>query len=152
MDDIRNSLQFICDHGLFPEVETTIGCTASDEVAVDGRKVLLFCSNDYLGLASGAKLKTAAHEAIERYGVGSGGSRLVSGSSDIQEQLEREIAEFKGREAAITFSTGYMANTGVIPAITNLRNLEESGDHYELSPFLSKRTTIFVDELCHASV
>lgn len=152
MDDIRNSLQFIRDHGLSPDVETIIGCTTSDEVAIDGRKVLLFCSNDYLGLASSPKLKAAAHEAIERYGIGSGGSRLVSGSSDIQWQLEREIAEFKGREAAITFSTGYMANTGVIPAITNLINLKESGDHYELSPFLGKRTTIFVDELCHASV
>ena len=86
-------------------------------VTVDGKSVVLLCSNDYLGLAEHPALKQAACDALERYGFGSGASRLVSGNTELHEELERRIAEFKGAESAILFNSGYAANTGVIPAV-----------------------------------
>lgn len=152
MEEIRKSLRFIFEHGLYPEVEKVSGCTTSPYVNIDGRRVLLACSNDYLGLASSPIVKRAAQEAIEKYGVGSGGSRLVSGNADIQAELERLIADFKGGEAAITFSTGYMANIGTIPAVADVLNISSSGERFQTSPFSRTHTIIFADEFCHASV
>jgi 8-amino-7-oxononanoate synthase len=84
---------------------------------VNGREAILLCSNNYLGLAEHPILKQAARSALERFGVGSGASRLVSGNMELHEELERRIAAFKGTEAAIVFNSGYAANTGVIPAV-----------------------------------
>lgn len=86
-------------------------------VWVEGIEAVLLCSNDYLGLAARPELREAAIAAMERYGFGSGASRLVSGTSPLHAQLEQRIADFKGTEAAILFNSGYAANTGVIPAI-----------------------------------
>jgi len=86
-------------------------------VMVDEKPVVLLCSNNYLGLAEHPALQKAACDAMERYGFGSGASRLVSGNTELHEELERRIAEFKGAEAAILFNSGYAANTGVIPAV-----------------------------------
>ena len=86
-------------------------------VTVDGKPVVLLCSNNYLGLAEHPALKQAACDAMERYGFGSGASRLVSGNTELHEELERRIAAFKGADSAILFNSGYAANTGVIPAI-----------------------------------
>ena len=80
-------------------------------------KVIVLCSNNYLGLAEHPALRRAAADAIERYGLGTGASRLVSGTTELHEELERRIALFKGAEAAIAFNSGYAANTGVIPAV-----------------------------------
>ena len=86
-------------------------------VTMDGKLVVLLCSNNYLGIAEHPALKHAACDALERYGSGSGASRLVSGNTELHEELERRIAAFKGSESAILFNSGYAANTGVIPAV-----------------------------------
>lgn len=86
---------------------------------MEGRTYLMLSSNSYLGFCNDERLKQAAHEAIEKYGVGSGGSRLTTGSYDIHRRLEQEIAAFKGTEAAVVFNTGYMANVGTISALAN---------------------------------
>ncbi len=84
---------------------------------VDGRRLVAFASNDYLGLASHPKLVAAVVDAVQRYGVGSGASHLISGHHEEHERLELELARFVGLPKALAFSTGYMANTGVIPAL-----------------------------------
>jgi 8-amino-7-oxononanoate synthase len=86
-------------------------------VTVDGISKLLLCSNDYLGLAHHPALNQAACEAMERYGFGSGASRLVSGTSSLHKELEDRISLFKGTEASLLFNSGYAANTGIIPAV-----------------------------------
>lgn len=88
-------------------------------VRIDGRDVLMLSSNSYLGLCSDQRLKQAVIDAIELYGTGSGGSRLITGSYEIHHRLEEEIAAFKGAPAALVFNTGYMANVGVISAIAD---------------------------------
>jgi 8-amino-7-oxononanoate synthase len=87
------------------------------EVTVDGRRMLAFCSNDYLGLAADPRLVEALQAGAARYGVGSGAAHLVSGHSRAHHALEDELAEFTGRERALLFSTGYMANLGVVTAL-----------------------------------
>ncbi len=86
-------------------------------VTMNGKRLLLMCSNDYLGLAGHPALRKAASAAMDRYGFGSGASRLVSGTSGLHRELEQKIARFKGTEAALAFNSGYAANTGIIPAI-----------------------------------
>ncbi len=86
-------------------------------VIMNGKKRLLMCSNDYLGLSCRPALRDAATRAMAVYGFGSGASRLVSGTNPLHLQLEQRIAQFKKTEAALLFNSGYAANTGVIPAI-----------------------------------
>src|SRR5512139_1118796 len=103
-------------------------------VAVRGdREYVDFSSNDYLGLSSHPALVRAAREALERYGVGAGASRLMSGDLAIHHELETAVAEFKGCGAALVFNSGYQANTGIVPAL------------------FGRRDGIFADQLCHAS-
>jgi 8-amino-7-oxononanoate synthase len=96
---------------------TVLDSCEGPHITVQGRKLLLLCSNDYLGLASHPALSTAASAAMEQHGLGSGSSRLVSGTSRLHRELEQRIARFKGTEAALAFNSGYAANTGIIPAI-----------------------------------
>ncbi|RMF13222.1 MAG: 8-amino-7-oxononanoate synthase [Candidatus Dadabacteria bacterium] len=93
------------------------------EVEVDGRKVLLCCSNDYLGLAGDPRLKAAAIAAVEQWGTGSGASRLISGSMTPHHELERAVADWKRTEAALVFNSGYHANVGTIPALVGRGDL-----------------------------
>ncbi len=86
-------------------------------VNIDGRPVILMASNNYLGLASHPKLKQAAISATERYGVGTGASRLISGTLTPHTELETALARFKQTQAALVFGSGYMANLGLIPAL-----------------------------------
>jgi len=97
--------------------QVRIGTAMGPRITVDGRQIVHLCSNDYLGLAGHPALQQAACEAMNHYGFGSGASRLVSGNTELHEDLERRIAAFKGSESAILFNSGYAANTGVIPAI-----------------------------------
>src|ERR1700735_3028000 len=83
-------------------------------VLLDGQPVLLLCSNNYLGLADHPRVREAAAEAAMRWGVGAGASRLVSGTMTIHRRLEEHLAAFKGRESALLFGSGYLANTGVV--------------------------------------
>ena len=108
---------------------------ASEPVTmVDGREVLVLCANNYLGLATHPKLKQAALEAIEKYGVGSGAVRAISGNMDVHMELEERLAKFKKAEASLTYPTGFMANSGLIP------QLVDKGD------------LIISDELNHGSI
>jgi 8-amino-7-oxononanoate synthase len=103
-------------------------------VLLDGRPVLLLCSNNYLGLADHPRVREAAADAAMRWGVGAGASRLVSGTMTIHRRLEQRLADFKRRERALLFGSGYLANTGVVAA------LARPGD------------VIFSDALNHASI
>ncbi len=111
-----------------------VGSVQGPKVMVNGKSMLLMCSNNYLGLAEHPALREAACAAMERYGFGSGASRLVSGTSDLHAELERKIAQFKDTEAAILFNSGYAANTGIIPVVAS------AGD------------AILSDSLNHASI
>ncbi len=104
------------------------------ELAIDGNRYLNFCSNDYLGLANHPQVVAAFHDAASHYGVGSGASHLVNGHSRIHHQLEDALAEFTGRERALLFSTGYMANLGAVSAL------------------LGRHDAVFEDRLNHASL
>ena len=90
---------------------------------VDGREVISLSSNDYLGLTHHPRLREAALKAVGEYGVGSGAVRTIAGTMSEHEQLEAELAEFKGVEAVLTFQSGFTANTGVIPTITGEADL-----------------------------
>jgi glycine C-acetyltransferase/8-amino-7-oxononanoate synthase len=103
-------------------------------VTIDGRPVILMASNNYLGLATHPALKRAAIQATQRFGVGAGAARLVSGTLPPHVELESELARFKGTEAALAFGSGYLVNLGVIPALIGADGL------------------ILADRLCHASL
>lgn len=97
---------------------------ASEPVTkVDGREVIVLCSNNYLGLATHPKLKQAAITAIEKYGVGSGAVRAISGNMDIHMELETRLAKFKHAEASLTYPTGFMVNSGLIPQLVDKDDL-----------------------------
>ena len=112
----------------------TIESPIDAEVVINGKKVLNFCSNNYLGLANHPKLKEAAKLAIDKYGVGPGAVRTIAGTTTLHKELEKKLAEFKNAEAVITFQTGFVANLAVIPAL------------------VGKEDIIFSDELNHASI
>jgi 8-amino-7-oxononanoate synthase len=103
-------------------------------VLLDGKPVLLLCSNNYLGLADHPRVREAAAEAAVRWGVGAGASRLVSGTMTIHRRLEERLAAWEGSEACLLFGSGYLANIGTIGALAG------AGD------------TVFSDELNHASI
>ena len=97
------------------------GCSST--LSVEGRSLINFCSNDYLGLASHPDISLALKQAADLYGTGSGASHLVSGHSVVHQKLEEQLAEYAGRPRALLFSTGYMANMGAINALVGRRDL-----------------------------
>src|SRR5512143_2039637 len=103
-------------------------------VSVDERRLISLSSNDYLGLTHHPRLKEAALQAVREFGAGSGAVRTIAGTMTLHEELERDLAAFKGTEATLTFQSGFTANTGVIPTITGEGDL------------------IVSDELNHASI
>src|SRR5665648_819448 len=88
-------------------------------VLLDGRPVLLLCSNNYLGLADHPLVRQAAADAAMRWGVGAGASRLVCGNMTIHRRLEERLAAFKGSSACVLFGSGYLANTGIVAALAH---------------------------------
>ncbi len=112
----QQELQLIEEKGLTRKLRSFSNGNES-EVIINGENFLLFSSNNYLGLATDFRLKKKASEGISKYGTGAGGSRLTTGNFDIHEQLESEIAVLKKTEAAIVFSSGYLANIGVISSV-----------------------------------
>ncbi|MBA1446371.1 MAG: 8-amino-7-oxononanoate synthase [Chromatiales bacterium] len=112
----------------------TIDGPQQPELLVDGRQMLSFCSNDYLGLANHPEVIRALQQGAGRYGVGSGSAHLISGHSRAHEELEEALAVFTGRPRALLFSTGYMANIGVVSAL------------------LGRGDLLFEDRLNHASL
>ena len=101
------------------------------EVTINGRRVLLFGSNAYLGLTNHPKLKEAAIAAVKKYGTGCAGSRFLNGTLDLHVQLEKRLAEFVGKEDAITYSTGFQVNLGVVSCVTGREDyiLWDERDH-----------------------
>src|SRR5262245_4528201 len=115
---IQDELKALHNASLYRRLRAVAG--EQDAVlTVDGRQVLNFCSNNYLGLANHPALRKAAKQAIDRYGCGSGASRLISGNMTLHEELENKIAELKGTEAALLFNSGFQANTGVISVLVD---------------------------------
>ena len=113
---LASELRALEEHSL-RRVRRTVGGAQGPEVLVNGRRVLCFASNNYLGLADDERLRRAAIDALESSGTGSGASPLVSGHMAEHEALEREIAAWLGFEAALVFGSGYHANVAVIPAL-----------------------------------
>lgn len=133
MKDIKIKLDNIKSNNLYREIKY-LNKPQEKYTVIDNKKILLMASNNYLGLANNEEVKEEAIKAIKTYGLGSGGSRLTTGSYDLYKKLEEKIAKFKGSEACLVFNNGYMANLGVISAICD--------ENY----------TIFSDELNHASI
>lgn len=132
LEFIDEELELLKGTGLYRKLRT-IEKTDGRTIVIDGKPYLNFCSNNYLGLANHPAVVAAAKEAIEIFGAGSGASRLISGNFSIHDKLERKIAEFKKREAAIVFTTGYTANLGIVSAL------------------LDEKDTVIIDRLNHAS-
>ena len=144
MEKIRKILSYASEKKLYPDLRIVDG-PPEPEVVVDGRKVLMFTSNNYLGLATHPKIKQAAIDAIKKYGVGSDGSRLLSGNLKIHRAFEEVIARFKGGADAIVWPTGYSANISAVSALARPLKVGP-GDFFSLG------TIILSDELNHASI
>jgi 8-amino-7-oxononanoate synthase len=114
--DIAERLEDLRERGLYRRMRLVSG-PQGPRVLLDGKPVLLLCSNNYLGLADHPRVREAAAEAAMRWGVGAGASRLVSGNMTVHRRLEEQLAEFKGREACVLFGSGYLANAGIVQAL-----------------------------------
>ena len=150
-DMISRAVDTLNERGYYPRIDEIADFPSGSEVLVRGKVCANFSSNDYLGLSKHPKVLEASRKALKRYGFGSGGSRLTSGNQSIHNQLERRIAEFEGREDAVVFSAGYLANAGIIPALVGaslwgLMNSLEPGNT------LFPSCEVFLDELVHSSI
>jgi glycine C-acetyltransferase len=132
-DWITQELEGLKAQGLYNRIRT-IGSPQGAWLVVDGKKVLNFCSNNYLGLANHPKLVAAAQKAAAEMGVGPAAVRTIAGTTSLHLELEKRLAAFKGVEAAITFQSGFAANLAAIPAL------------------VGKEDVIFSDRLNHASI
>ncbi len=133
MNDIEERLEDLRERGIYRKLRMISG-PQGPRVLLNGKPVLLLCSNNYLGLADHPRVREAAAEAAMRWGVGAGASRLISGNMTIHRRLEESLAEFNGSEACVLFGSGYLANMGTIAALAG------EGD------------VVFSDELNHASL
>ena len=130
---VKNEIENLKNNQLYRTMHT-ITSPQKAHITINNRDLILLASNNYLGLIDDDRVKRAAVEAVEKYGTGSGGSRLTTGNLILHEELEKDLADFKYTEAAILFNTGYMANVGTISALG------------------VKGSVIFSDELNHASI
>jgi len=130
---LQSGLEERASQGLLRSRRTLLS-PQSPNIVVDGNAYLSFCSNDYLGLANHPQLIAALQQGAQQYGAGAGAAHLVSGHMQVHHQLEIELAAFVGKPAALLFSTGYMANLGVVQAL------------------VGKDDTVFADKLNHASL
>jgi glycine C-acetyltransferase len=130
---IETELAKLKEQGLYTNIRT-LDSAQGAWLDVDGRRVLNFCSNNYLGLANHPRLREAVKAAIDRMGIGPAAVRTIAGTTALHLELERRLAAFKGVEAAITFQSGFNANIAVIPAL------------------VGKGDLIFSDQLNHASI
>jgi 8-amino-7-oxononanoate synthase len=132
-DFVERELAQLHEAGLYRVLRRVEG-DQGPTLLLDGREVINFSSNNYLGIANHPTLCQAAKTAIDHYGCGSGASRLISGNMTLHEELEAKIAAFKGAESALVFNSGFQANTGVIPALVGADDV------------------VFSDALNHASI
>jgi glycine C-acetyltransferase len=133
LDCVQEEIQALKEAGFYNNIRT-ISSPQGAWLVIDGRRILNFCSNNYLGLANHPRLVEAAKSAIDRYGVGPGAVRVISGTNDLHIELEKRMAKFKGVEAAITLQSGFQANTAAIASL------------------IGKKDIIFSDQLNHASI
>jgi 8-amino-7-oxononanoate synthase len=142
--NVKLLLDRICEHNLYPRILTIEEGVNEPECVADGSKLLQFGANNYLSLSNCPEVKAAAIRAIEEFGVGPGGSRLMSGNVTVIEEAERRIANLVGMEDCLTFPTGYMANVTVFKTLMNplLGRL----------PYRRADGAIFVDEYVHGSI
>lgn len=133
MIEIEERLEELKDRGLYRRMRLVSG-PQGPRVVLDGRPVLMLCSNNYLGLADHPCVREAASEAAMRWGVGAGASRLVSGNMTAHRRLEERLASFKGAESCLLFGSGYLANLGIVSSLAG------PGD------------VVFSDALNHASI
>ena len=133
LDWLTQEIDGLKEQGLYNRIRT-IGSAQGAWITVDGKNVLNFCSNNYLGLANHPKVVEAAKEATKKYGVGPAAVRSIAGTTDLHVQLEQRLAKFKGAEDVITFQSGFTANLGTISAL------------------VAKEDVIFSDRLNHASI
>jgi 8-amino-7-oxononanoate synthase len=133
LDFIPAELRALEDAGLQREVRA-LDSAQEPEVVIDGERLILLASNNYLGLATDPRVVEAAAEAARRWGAGTGSARLISGGMRLHDELEQRLAAFKRTESALLFSSGYLANLGTISAL------------------VSRGDAIFSDELNHASI
>jgi len=133
LDDILKEISHLASLGLKRTLRLVEG-PQGPWVTIGGKKVLLMCSNDYLGLAGHPLVKEAAVKAVERWGAGAGASRLVSGNMEPHVMLEERVREFKKAPSALLFNSGYTANMGVITALAD------------------RSAEVFSDRLNHASI
>ncbi len=138
-DFIRQDVAALKEAGLFINLRV-MGSPADAWMVVDGKKVLNFCTNNYLGLANHPKMKKAAKEAIDRWGVGPAAVRSIAGTQALHIQLEKRLAEFKGVEDALYVQSGFCANQAAIPALVGQDRATGAQD------------AIFSDRLNHASI
>jgi 8-amino-7-oxononanoate synthase len=136
VSDIEARLDELRESGLYRRMRHVSGPQGS-RVVLDGRPVLLLCSNNYLGLADHPRVREAAADAAMRWGAGAGASRLVSGTMTVHRRLEEALAAFKGTESSVLFGSGYLANLGVVGALARLGGSDP---------------VVFSDELNHASI
>jgi glycine C-acetyltransferase len=133
LDWLADELANLIEDGLYNSIRT-ISSAQGAWLEVDGKHVLNFCSNNYLGLANDVRVREAAKNAIDKYGVGPAAVRSIAGNLKVHRELEMRLAKFKGAEAAIAFQSGYVSNLATIPAL------------------VGKEDVIFSDELNHASI
>jgi len=140
VSDVEARLDELRESGLYRRMRHVSGPQGS-RVVLDGRPVLLLCSNNYLGLADHPRVREAAADAAMRWGAGAGASRLVSGTMTVHRRLEEALAAFKGTESSVLFGSGYLANLGVVSALARLS-----------APTHPDGAVVFSDELNHASI
>jgi len=138
-DFIREDVSSLKDSGLFINLRI-MGSPADAWMVVDGKRVLNFCTNNYLGLANHPKMKKAAKKAIEQWGVGPAAVRSIAGTQALHIQLEKRLAQFKGVEDALYVQSGFCANQAAIPALVGQDRATGAQD------------AIFSDRLNHASI
>ncbi|WP_312649699.1 glycine C-acetyltransferase [Proteiniclasticum sp.] len=130
---LTENLHDLKSKGLYNEIDILEGSNGP-KITIRGRELINLSSNNYLGLATDERLKKAAKDATDKYGVGAGAVRTINGTMDIHDELEKKLAKFKGTEAAIAFQSGFNCNMGAISAV------------------MTKNDAILSDELNHASI
>src|SRR5881628_93130 len=122
LDALREELRGLDEQDLLWRVRT-LQSPSAPHARVDGKSVIVLCSNNYLGLANHPKLKQAALAATRKYGAGSGSVRVIAGTMDLHVKLEKELADYRRSESSITFQSGYATNLGVIMSLVDERDL-----------------------------
>ncbi len=130
---LADNISDLKEQGLYNNIRV-IDSPMDGQVVIDGKRMINFCANNYLGLANHPRLKQAAKDAIDKFGIGPGAVRTIAGTMSLHEKLEERLAEFKKAEAVVTLQSGFTANLATIPAL------------------VGKGDVIFSDRLNHASI